>query len=127
MSSTAEPEAQVTIDAEAARAALLEVDAAIERTGGGDVGADEACSPLAALRDDIANEPDLDERTRGYALAAIDQIAEERGVNVSGADPLVDATFRARNSLQEALDELDDSNDVSQMEISPDGGWEVTD
>jgi len=119
----------VAIDAEAARAALHEVDTAIERTGGGSVGADEACSPLAALRRDVRDEPELDEYSRGYVLQAINEIAEERGVDASGADPLVDATFRARSSLQEALDEPDDDTDEDspQTELSADGGWEVTD
>ncbi|QLH75771.1 hypothetical protein HZS55_09005 [Halosimplex rubrum] len=101
----------VTVSTETARAALLEVEAAIERTGGPGVGADEACSPLAAVREAVAAEPGLDEHARGYALAAIDGIADKRGVDASGADPLTDATFQAWDELQEVLDE-DDGGDA---------------
>jgi len=114
-------ESGVVVSTETAQAALLEVEAAIERTGGPEVGAEGACSPLAAVRDAVASEPGLDEHARGYVLAAIDEIAEKRGVDASGSDPLTDATFQAANELHEVLDENDAGVDDDQTELT-DGG-----
>lgn len=119
MTRDTDSESDVSISQETARTALREIEAAIERTGGPDVGADEACSPLAAVRQEVV-ESDIDDYARGFVLAAIDTVADERGVDPTGDDPLVDSTFQAKHELEDALDPDDD--DEAQTVLT-DGGF----
>jgi len=101
-------EETVEVSAEVARTAARELQRTIDRTGGPDVGAREACTPLAELREEVQGNDDLDPHARGYVVGAIDDIADERGVDVSGADPLTDRIFQARDELAEAAEVSDD-------------------
>ncbi|WP_135535357.1 hypothetical protein [Halostella pelagica] len=107
----------VEVDITTARVALRELDRVIDRTGGPEMGADEACTPLAAVRERIVECDDLDDHARGFALGAIDKVAGERDIDVSGSDPLTDATFQAKRGLADALD----GDSMTDAEVSAGG------
>jgi hypothetical protein len=98
----------IEVSAEAARVAARELQRTIDRTGGPDVGAREACTPLAELREEVDGNNDLDAYAEGYIVSAIDKIARERGIDVSGADPLTDAIFQAQQELADVAGVCDE-------------------
>jgi len=106
--SEAAGEETVEISAETARVAARELQRMIDRTGGPDVGAREACTPLAELREEVSNHDDLNAYAQGYVVAAINQIGRERNIDVGGADPLTDHIFQAQQELAEAAGVSDD-------------------
>jgi len=114
-------ESAVSISEDTARTALSEIEATIERTGGPDVGVDEACTPLAALREEVLDEEKIDGYAEGFVIAAIDSIADERDVDATGADPLADSTFQAKHELEDALD--GDENNDPQTALADGGAW----
>lgn len=108
----------VVLDRDHAEAALLEVEAAIRRTGGPDgfeVGQHEreSMTPLAIVRreleDKAARADDVgDERAADAlrnAVGVVETVGELAGEETSpDVDPLTDATFQARKALRAALD-----------------------
>ncbi|AFH22006.1 hypothetical protein OSG_eHP14_00130 [environmental Halophage eHP-14] len=90
------------IPRQTAHTALQELEIAIERTGGDD--ADNACSPLALARQKIEDDDQLDDESKERAIDALHEVADERGVEITDADPLTDGTFRARTELKKALE-----------------------
>lgn len=97
----------VEVPTEAAETALLELDAAIRRTGGED-GAHHN-DPLAEVRRRVdeyvdQNGADDPEDLLRAVRHIIKDVANERGVESDPAvDPLTDATFQARASFRDAL------------------------
>lgn len=110
---------RVIVSRNTARAALTEVEAAIRRTGGGDVGADEACTPLALARQRIEADDELADGAKDHVLSILEDVSDDRGVELSGADPLTDATFQAEKALTQAL-EADGATYVVADSKSPD-------
>jgi len=97
----------VQVSRATARASLLEIEAVIERSGGDDVGAGEANSPLREVWEQIHQSETVRGEAEGYVLETIRQVAEEREVEISDADPLTDSVFQARSELRKVLDEDD--------------------
>lgn len=94
-----------------ARESLRELEIAIERTGGGDVGADGANSPLYEAQQRVLNAAPGEVTSAEFwnaVLEAFGAVAEERGVQMDDVDPLTDRTFQARNELQDILGQDDD-------------------
>ena len=118
-----EPEV-IVISRETAATSLFEVERAIERTGGADSSAQESCSPLAAVLQEVEDADFKDEFDRGVVRAIIREVGEERNVDTSGADPLVDGTFQAAQNLRDVLDP-DDEDDDGMKTVLPDGGRDI--
>lgn len=93
---------------QAKRIAYQELTRSIDRTGGDDHDTDEACTPLAAVREQVAEHDYLDNHARGFVLSVIDSVGEKRNVDVSGADPLTDAIFQVRDEFKTALEVSND-------------------
>ncbi|NHN49320.1 hypothetical protein G9464_17245 [Halostella sp. JP-L12] len=100
-------EATVEVSAEAAAVAAQELGFTIERTGGPETSAQEACSPLAAVRQAVADNDDLTAYARGFILNTIDRVGEERKVEISNADPLTSRIFDARREFEQVLEDGD--------------------
>lgn len=109
----------VAIPRETARTALQEVGIAIKQTGG--AGTDNACSPLALARQKIESDEGLDEDAKEHVIDILHEVSDERGVEISDADPLVDGTFRAQTQLEKALEADEDTYVVADGK-SPDEG-----
>lgn len=109
-------EETVEIPAWAAIEARHELERAIKHTGGGETGAAAANTPLAEVWDRItttANQREyFDEKTLGAVNGIIQAVAEDRHVDISGADPLIDQTFQAKDAIESALIGEMDGDDV---------------
>ena len=99
-------EPTVEISASTARTAHQEIKLAIRESGGGDVGALEACSPLALTRQKVEDSDLLSEDDRNHVLQLLQAVANERGVEISDADPLTDGVFQAKQELEGELKTL---------------------
>lgn len=101
----ADPEERtVEISAETARTALHEMEVLIEQSGGSDIGADEACSPLALARQKVEASGKLGKHETNHVLRLLHIVSDERGMEVSDVDPLTDGSFQARNELEASLE-----------------------
>ena len=97
-------ERTVEISAETARTALHEMEVLIEQSGGSDIGADEACSPLALAHQKVEASGKLGNHETNHVLRLLHIGSDERGMEVSDVDPLTDGTFQARNELEASLE-----------------------
>ena len=99
-------EETVDVPAWAALEAAREFDWLIQSTGGPE-SMQEACSPLALVRQRLENMDGegIDDFTRRQCLQHVYGVADERRMEISDADPLTDTTFRARTAFENALDE----------------------
>ena len=104
-------EETVGVPAWAASEAAREFDRLIQTTGGPE-SMQEACSPLALVRQRLENVDGegIDEFTVRQCLQHVYAVASERRMELSDADPLTDTTFRARRAFEHALD--DDAADT---------------
>jgi hypothetical protein len=68
------------------------------------MGAKEACTPLALARQKIEADGDLADDAKDRVLDILHDVSDERGVEISDADPLIDGTFRAQTELEKALE-----------------------
>lgn len=99
----------VTIDRETAHVAHRELDILIKQTGGDDPPPGEARSPLRLVKQRLKERRVEHEREGislgiGLALQIIDDVADERGIEIGDIDPLQDDIFQARNDLETALE-----------------------
>ena len=97
-------EPTIEISSSTARTAHQELEILIQRTGGGEIGADEACSPLALARQKVDDSDLLNDPERDHVLEIFHTVADERGEEITDADPLTDGTFRAEQELRAALE-----------------------
>jgi hypothetical protein len=114
----------VRVDAETARVALYEIEQAIERTGGPGAVGSEACSPLALARRRVEACDDLDDDARDAVVGLLHDVADERGVEITDADPLVEATFQAQSDLTDVVEGGADGPEPTprRLEARADGG-----
>jgi|GEM_PF-6165754 len=101
-----ETENVAIVSLEAAEVARRELDILIEQTGGPNAGIDESCSPMALARQRIERleGEGIDPFTVATVLQVMYGVAEERGVEISSADPLQDDVFRARSEFESDLE-----------------------
>jgi hypothetical protein len=113
----------IEISRRTAMVAQRELERLIERTGGRDVGTDDATTPLAEVkrRLSMAGPPDA-MVTIGLVEDVIDAVAEKRGVDPTGTAPLVGATFNAESELREELTDGQGESDAGPGAAVPDGG-----
>lgn len=97
-------EPTIEISSSTARTAHQELEILIQRTGGGEIGADEACSPLSLARQKVEDSDLLSDHERDHVLKIFHTVADERGEEISDADPLTDGTFRAEQELRAVLE-----------------------
>lgn len=116
--SDSEPD-RVVIPRDAAMAAHTELKLAIKRTGGPEMGAEEACTPLALARQRIESDDELGDEARERVLEILHNVSEERGVEISDAAPLADGTFNSKRDIENAL-ALTESEYLVAGERSPD-------
>jgi len=95
----------VVVSKETAEVALRELDILIEHTGGPDTAVEDCCSPLALAYDRVERleGEGIDPFTVGTVLQVLVGVGEERGVDLSGEDPLQDDVFQARSEFRDAL------------------------
>jgi hypothetical protein len=96
----------VEVSAEMACVAAQELEAAVERTGGCDVGSNEASTPLAAVRQRLTAAVDegyLSPEAYGIVQEVLAAVADERGVEFTDADPLTDEVLAARREFERVL------------------------
>jgi hypothetical protein len=98
-------EAIVEVSAEAAETALRELGFMIEQSGGADIRSQGACSPLALVRQRIEDADALDEEVEGFVLSVLGDVADERGMEITDADPLTGDVFDARREFERALED----------------------
>jgi len=94
---------RVIVPREAAQIAYGELERLVERTGGPEIDAADATTPMGLLRQRIEADDQLDSRAKWRVLKLLQEVAAERGIGISDADPLTDATFRAKSDLGAAL------------------------
>jgi len=95
---------RVVIPRSVAQTAFGEIETLIHRSGGHDADSEEACTPLALVRQRVVDDDDLDDAATEAVLQILQDVAGERNVDLSGTDPLVDQTFRAQKALKRALE-----------------------
>jgi hypothetical protein len=107
----------VTISAETARTSLTEVEAAIRRTGGPDASGDNACSPLALARQKVEASSEVTGQMEEHVIGLLQEVSDERGVEISNADPLVGATFEAEKELKKTFSVPEEPKEEADGEV----------